>query len=72
MIDQKNLPQKIKDYKDSKMDEATVNELFQWLVDTGEVWEMASHYSKTALELAKAGRITLPNFGLDTTYFYGP
>jgi hypothetical protein len=33
---------------------------------------MEAKYTKKAVELAEAGRITLPDFGLDTTYFFGP
>jgi len=59
-------------FEDGKLDDDAVNELFQHLVDTGQVWEMESSYGKKAVELADAGRITLPDLGLDTTYFFGP
>jgi len=59
-------------YEDGNLDDYSVNELFQHLVDTGQVWEMEANYGKKAVELAETGRITLPNFGLDTTYFFGP
>ena len=59
-------------YEDGKLDDDSVNELFQQLVDTGQAWELDAKYGTKAVELAEAGRITLPNFGLDTTYFFGP
>ena len=49
-----------------------VIELFQHLVENGQVWELDAKYGKKAVELSEAGRITLPNFGPDTTYFFGP
>lgn len=67
-----NVTKNINAYEDGKLDDVSVNELFQFLVDTGQVWEMEASYDKKAVELAEAGRITLPNFGLDTTYFFGP
>ena len=67
-----NVPKDISAYEDGKLDDVSVNELFQFLVDTGQVWEMEASYDKKAVELAEAGRITLPDFGLDPTYFFGP
>ena len=59
-------------YEDGKLDDGAVNELFQHLVNTGQVWEMEANYGKKAVELAEVGRITIPSFGLDTTYFFDP
>ncbi|MGE4606350.1 MAG: hypothetical protein AAEJ52_06385 [Myxococcota bacterium] len=59
-------------YESGELEDAAIVRLYQHLADTGQVWEMEGHYSKTALELAESGRITLPDFGLDTTYFFGP
>jgi hypothetical protein len=59
-------------YEDEKLDDNSINELFQYLVDTQQVWEMEAKYGRKAVELAEAGRITLPDLGLDTTYFFGP
>ena len=67
-----NVTKNIRAYEDGELHDDSVNELFQHLVDTGQVWEMDANYGKKAVELAEAGRITLPNFGLDTTYFSGP
>ena len=67
-----DVSENISAYEKGKLDNAAINRLFQHLVDTGQVWELDGHYSKTAVELAESGRITLPDFGLDTTYFYGP
>jgi hypothetical protein len=67
-----NVAQNISDYEDGKLADDSINELFQYLVDTGQVWQMEAKHTKKAVELAEAGRITLPDFGLDTTYFFGP
>jgi hypothetical protein len=67
-----NVPEKIRAIDNAALDDEAVNELFQRLVDTGEVWEMEARYRKTAVELAEEGRIALPDFGFDTTYFFGP
>ena len=67
-----NVTKNISDYEDGKLDDDAVNRLFQHLADTGQVWEMDAKYGKKAVELAEAGHISLPNLGLDTTYFFGP
>ena len=67
-----NVTKNISDYEDGKLDDDAVNRLFQCLVDTGQVWEMEEKYAKKAVELAEARRIKFPDFGLDTTYWYGP
>ncbi len=67
-----NVTKNISAYEDGKLDDDSVNELFQYLVDTAQVWEMEADFGKKAVELAEAGRITFPNFGLDTTYYFGP
>jgi len=67
-----NLAKSISDYEDGKLTDDSINKLFQHLVDTGRVWEMEAKYAKKAVELAEAGHIILPDFGLDTTYFFGP
>ncbi len=67
-----NVTKNISAYEDGKLDDDSVNELFQYLVDTAQVWEMEADFGKKAVELAEAGRITFPNFGLDTTYFFDP
>ncbi|MCH8047553.1 MAG: hypothetical protein IID44_27985 [Planctomycetes bacterium] len=59
-------------YEDGELNDDSVNELFQYLVDTDQVWEMEANYGRKAVELAEAGRIRLPDLGLDTTYFFGP
>ena len=74
------LYKEIKDGKWGKFTTDDFSEFQGWNVvflpngykDKGQVWEMEGHYSKTAVELAESGRITLPDFGLDTTYFFGP
>jgi hypothetical protein len=67
-----DVSENISAYESGKLDDAAINRLFQHLVDTGLVWELEGHLSKKAVELAESGRITLPDFGLDTTYFFGP
>jgi len=59
-------------YEDGELNDDSVNELFQYLVETDQVWEMEANYGRKAVELAEAGRIRLPDLGLDTTYFFGP
>ena len=67
-----NVAENINAYENDRLDKEAVIELFQHLVDNGQVWELDAKYGKKAVELAEAGRITLPNFGPDTTYFFGP
>ncbi len=67
-----NVTKNLAAYKDGNLDDNSVNALFKYLVDTDQVWEMEASFGKRAVELAEAGRITLPNIGLDTTYFFGP
>jgi hypothetical protein len=67
-----DMAENISAYENGRLSEEAVNQLFQHLVDNGQVWELDAKYGKTAVELAEAGRITLPDLGLDTTYFFGP
>ena len=67
-----NVTKNISDYENDLMDDASIDKLFQHLVDTGQVWEMEEKYAKKAVELAEERRIKLPDFGLDTTYWYVP
>ena len=67
-----DVSEKIRALDNATLDDEAVNKLFQHLVDTGQVWEMDARYGKMALELAEAGRIRVPDFGFDTTYFFGP
>jgi hypothetical protein len=67
-----NVAESLSSYENGTLDESAVVELFQHLVDDGQVWELDAKYRKKAVELAEAGVIALPNFGLDTTYSYGP
>ena len=67
-----NVAENISAYENDRLDEEAVIKLFQHLVDNGQVWELDAKYGKKAVELSEAGRITLPNFGPDTTYFFGP
>ena len=67
-----NVAENISAYENDRLDEEAVIELFQHLVENGQVWELDAKYGKKAVELSEAGRITLPNFGPDTTYFFGP
>jgi hypothetical protein len=67
-----NLAENISAYENGTLDEDAVTKLFQHLVDDGQVWEMDAKWGKKAVELSEVGRITLPNFGIDTTYFFDP
>ena len=67
-----NVAANISAYENGRLDEEAVVQLFQHLVDNGQAWELDAKYGKKAVELAEAGRITLPDLGLDTTYFFGP
>jgi hypothetical protein len=67
-----NVAENISAYENDRLDEDAVIELFQHLVENGQVWELDAKYGKKAVELSEAGRITLPDFGPDTTYFFGP
>lgn len=67
-----DVSESISAYENGKLDDAAIDRLFQHLADTGLVWELEERYHKKALELAESGHITLPDFGLDTTYFFGP
>lgn len=67
-----NVAENISDYENGKLTDSSINELFQHLVNTGRVWEMEAKYAKKAVELSEAGFIVIPDFGLDTTYFFGP
>ena len=67
-----NVAENISAYENGRLDEDAVIRLFQHLVDDGQVWVLDAKYGKTAVELAEAGRITLPDIGSDTTYFFGP
>ena len=67
-----NVAENVSAYENGTLDEEAVIELFQHLVENGQVWELDAKYGKKAVELAEVGRITLPNFGPDTTYFFGP
>jgi hypothetical protein len=67
-----NVAENISAYENDRLDEEAVIELFQHLIENGQVWELDAKYGKKAVELSEAGRITLPDFGPDTTYFFGP
>jgi len=67
-----NVAENVSAYENGRLDEEAVIKLFQHLVDNGQAWELDAKYGKKAVELAEAGRITLPDLGLDTTYFFGP
>ena len=41
-----NVTKNISDYENDLMDDASIDKLFQHLVDTGQVWEMEEKYAK--------------------------
>ena len=67
-----NVAENIKAYENNSLNEDAIVKLFQHLVDNGQVWTLDAKYGKKALELSEAGRINIPDLGLDTTYFFGP
>jgi hypothetical protein len=44
-------------YEDGKLDEEETRELFQYLVDTGTVWQLQGSYGRTARAMIDAGEI---------------
>ena len=56
-----NVSEQISAFDNSALDDDEVNKLFQHLVDAGQVWVMEDRYRETAIALAEAGRIRLPN-----------
>ena len=69
---QYNVAENLSSYEAGRLDEDAVIKLFQYLANDGQVWGMDAKYGKKAVELSEAGRITLPDIGLDTTYFFNP
>jgi len=47
-------------YEDGELDDGSVNELFQYLVDTDQVWKMEAKYGKRAVELAGGDALRFP------------
>jgi len=48
-------------FEDGEMEnEDDVIELFQHLVDSGWVWQLQGRYGRTAMDLIRAGLVTLP------------
>jgi hypothetical protein len=44
-------------YEDGQLDDAEVNDLFQYLVDTGVIVALQGSYQRTAMALIRWGRI---------------
>jgi hypothetical protein len=42
-----DVSENIRAYENGKLDDAAINRLFQHLADTGQVWKLEGHYSKT-------------------------
>lgn len=54
-----NVVTAIIDYENDELDADGIIELFQHLVDTGEVWGLQGHYGRMARALIDAGQVTL-------------
>lgn len=55
-----NLVDKIIAYETDELDEEGVIELFQAMIDSGQVWNLQGHYGRTAATLIDMGVCTLP------------
>ena len=47
-------------YEAGDVDEATLIDGFQHLVDSGQAWTLQGHYGRTAAALIEAGMVTDP------------
>lgn len=52
-----SLASRIMEYESGEMDDESMVELFQVLVDTGLAWELQGHYGRTANALIEAGLV---------------
>lgn len=52
-----NLVDRIIEYESGEIPVDKFIELFQYLVDTGIVWQLQGHYGRTAQELIRCGYI---------------
>jgi hypothetical protein len=60
MVDAKNIVGRLIAYEQGALGQDQTVELFQDLVDTGLAWELQGSYGRTALHLAEAGEIVIP------------
>ena len=42
-------------YENGELESQEVIDLFQALIDTGEIWDLSQHYQRTAISLIESG-----------------
>ena len=54
-------------YEEGELDDTKTVELFQHLLDRGQVWLMQGHYGRTAKDMIENGLIFIPKTGTFST-----
>lgn len=55
----RSLVDQIVEYEQGELDDEATVELFQSLIDSGQVWRLQGHYGRTAMDLIESGFCTL-------------